>query len=45
VEDSYNELLAKGLKPAGEPKERVRGIREFLIHDPDGYKLIFFRKK
>jgi predicted enzyme related to lactoylglutathione lyase len=45
VDDSYKSLLSKGLKPAGEPQNTSRGNREFLINDPDGYKLVFFKRK
>jgi catechol 2,3-dioxygenase-like lactoylglutathione lyase family enzyme len=45
VDDAYNELLEKGLKPSSEPQNRPGGIREFVLRDPDGYKLVFFKKK
>jgi catechol 2,3-dioxygenase-like lactoylglutathione lyase family enzyme len=45
VDDFYNGLLAKGLKPASEPKNYPWGSREFVISDPDGYKLVFFKRK
>ena len=38
----YEELLAKGLEPSSEPKDWEWGNREFIIRDPDGYKLVFF---
>lgn len=44
VDDCYQELLGKGLKPAGEPTT-VNGRREFVITDPDGYQLVLFKKK
>jgi catechol 2,3-dioxygenase-like lactoylglutathione lyase family enzyme len=44
VQDFYEGVRSKGLEPAGEPE--VRGPnREFLLRDPDGYKLVFFQKK
>jgi catechol 2,3-dioxygenase-like lactoylglutathione lyase family enzyme len=45
VDDSYKSLLSKGLKPSGEPQNTSWGNREFLILDPDGYKLVFFKRK
>jgi catechol 2,3-dioxygenase-like lactoylglutathione lyase family enzyme len=45
VDEFYKELVSKGMKPDGEPKDIPAGRREFLLTDPDGYKLIFFTKK
>lgn len=44
VDECYKELLAKGLAPSSEPKDWPWGNREFVIRDPDGYKLVFFQK-
>jgi hypothetical protein len=33
------------MKPDGEPQVRLSGNREFVLRDPDGYKLAFFEKK
>jgi catechol 2,3-dioxygenase-like lactoylglutathione lyase family enzyme len=44
--DAYHEgAVSKGLKPASEPRARHGGGREFVLRDPDGYKLVFFEKK
>ncbi len=45
VDDFYKGLLAKGLKPKSKPRDLPWGNREFLIRDPDGYKLVFFKRK
>jgi catechol 2,3-dioxygenase-like lactoylglutathione lyase family enzyme len=45
VEDFHKALLSKGMKPAGEPKVGLSGNREFVLRDPDGYKLTFFQRK
>jgi predicted lactoylglutathione lyase len=45
VEEFYNGVLSKGMKPATEPQARPNRTREFLLRDPDGYKLVFFEKK
>jgi catechol 2,3-dioxygenase-like lactoylglutathione lyase family enzyme len=37
--------VSKGLKPASKPRVRHGGGREFVLRDPDGYKLVFFEKK
>lgn len=44
VDETYKELVAKGLKPSSEPRDWPWGNREFIIRDPDGYKLVFFQK-
>jgi catechol 2,3-dioxygenase-like lactoylglutathione lyase family enzyme len=41
----HNAATAAGLEPAGEPLVRPSGNREFVIQDPDGYRLVFFQKK
>ncbi len=45
VDDFYDGLLEKGLKPSCKPQSFVWGRREFILRDPDGYKLVFFQKK
>lgn len=45
VDEYYQFIIGKGLKPASEPKDYPWGNREFMIHDPDGYKLVFFKRK
>jgi catechol 2,3-dioxygenase-like lactoylglutathione lyase family enzyme len=45
VEDFHKAVLSKGMKPAGEPQVRPSGNREFVLRDPDGYRLVFFQKK
>ena len=44
VDDVYKNLLEMGLKPSSEPRDWPWGNREFVIRDPDGYKLVFFQK-
>ncbi len=44
VDEMYQELVAKGLKPSSKPRDWPWGNREFIIRDPDGYKLVFFSK-
>jgi catechol 2,3-dioxygenase-like lactoylglutathione lyase family enzyme len=45
IEDFYNGVVSKGMKPVSEPQKRRGGGREFMLRDPDGYKLVFFEKK
>lgn len=45
VDEFYEALVAKGLKPLEKPKDFPWGHREFVLKDPDGYKLVFFTKK
>ncbi len=44
VEDYYKQVIEKGLKPVTKPRKVTSGNHEFVILDPDGYKLIFFSK-
>jgi catechol 2,3-dioxygenase-like lactoylglutathione lyase family enzyme len=45
VDDFYQMVLDKGMKPSSEPHDWPHGTREFVLRDPDGYKLVFFEKK
>lgn len=45
VDTAYEELLAKGIRPSSEPKDWPWGNREFVLRDPDGYKLVIFKRK
>jgi catechol 2,3-dioxygenase-like lactoylglutathione lyase family enzyme len=45
IEDFYSGVVEQGMKPAREPQKRRGGGREFMLRDPDGYKLVFFEKK
>ncbi|HSX35755.1 MAG TPA: VOC family protein [Patescibacteria group bacterium] len=44
VDEFYQGVLDKGLKPSSEPHDWPWGNREFVLRDPDGYKLVFFNK-
>lgn len=43
IDDFYQNLLDKGFKPSSEPRNWPWGNREFVLRDPDGYKLVFFQ--
>lgn len=42
IDEYYKSLMEKGLKPSSEPRDWTWGNREFVIRDPDGYKLVFY---
>lgn len=44
VDDYYKQILNNGIKPSTEPKDWEWGNREFVVKDPDGYRLVFFNK-
>jgi hypothetical protein len=44
LDDYYKAVVSKRLKPDSEPQVR-HGLREFVLRDPDGYKLVVFEKK
>ncbi len=44
MQEFYDGVLDKGLKPATEPTKKA-GMLEFELRDPDGYNLVFFWKK
>lgn len=43
VDRKYKELTSLGLKTATKPKDWQWGNREFIVKDPDGYKLCFWQ--
>ncbi len=45
VDKFYEGVIEQGLQPASEPQNFPWGRREFVLVDPDGYKLVFFQKK
>lgn len=45
VDEFYKNLLSKGIKPVSAPRDWPSGNREFVIRDPDNYKLVIFKKK
>jgi uncharacterized glyoxalase superfamily protein PhnB len=44
VDETYKQLIEKGLKPSSAPKDWPWGNREFAIKDPDGYKWVFYQE-
>lgn len=44
VDEFHKNVLAKGLKPASKPQDYPGGYRNFVLHDPDGFNLIFFKR-
>jgi catechol 2,3-dioxygenase-like lactoylglutathione lyase family enzyme len=45
VDEFHQDLLSKKLKPLTKPQDQPWGNREFLLRDPDGYKLVIFKRK
>ena len=43
VDQLYDELKTKGLQPSSQPRDWPWGNREFVIKDPNGYKLCFWQ--
>jgi uncharacterized glyoxalase superfamily protein PhnB len=43
VDAKYKELENQGFKPTTKPKDWEWGNREFILKDPDGYKLCFWQ--
>lgn len=44
VDEFYDLVVKKGLEPLDKPRDYSWGNREFVMSDPDGYKLVFFAK-
>jgi len=44
VDAQYVKLLKLGIKPATKPRDWDWGNREFIVKDPDGYKLCFWHR-
>lgn len=42
VDATHKEIVERGLQPSSEPQNWPWGNREFVLKDPDGYKLVFF---
>lgn len=43
VDEYYQSLKDRGLQPSTEPRDWPWGKREFVIRDPDRYKLVFYQ--
>lgn len=44
IDEYYQSLRTQGLEPSTEPRNWPWGHREFVIRDPDRYKLVFYQK-
>ncbi len=44
VDAAHEALVAEGITPSSDPKDWPYGRREFVVRDPDGYKLVVFKK-
>ncbi len=45
IDEFYKEIIGVGVTPESEPRDFPWGRREFILTDPDGYKIVFFAKK
>ncbi len=45
VDREYQRQLQLGLRPSTEPRDWEWGNREFILKDPDGYKLCFWHER
>ena len=45
LDEFYKGIVKLGMTPASEPQKRPNRDREFMLRDPDGYRLVFFEKK
>ena len=45
VDAFHKFLLSKKLKPSTKPQDTPFGNREFMIQDPDGHRLVIFKRK
>jgi catechol 2,3-dioxygenase-like lactoylglutathione lyase family enzyme len=45
VDEFHQDLVSKKLKPLTKPQDQPWGNREFILRDPDGYKLVIFKRK
>lgn len=43
VDDYYKKILSEGIDPSTEPKTWKWGRREFVVRDPDKYRLVFYQ--
>lgn len=43
VDVHYEMIKANGVMPHTEPKSWPHGKREFVVKDPDGYKIVFYK--
>ena|ERR1700693_1934204 len=44
IDELYKTLLTQGIKPSTEPRDWAWGQREFVLRDPDRYKIVFYQK-
>jgi uncharacterized glyoxalase superfamily protein PhnB len=44
ADTTHKGLTERGIQPATRPKDWHWGSREFIVKDPDGYKLCFWQK-
>lgn len=43
IDEYYQQLKSKNIETSSEPRDWPWGNREFVLRDPDGYKLAFYQ--
>lgn len=44
LDEYYQGLIESGIKPSTQPRDWPWGHREFVVRDPDRFKLVFYQK-
>ena len=44
INEFYKDIIGQGYKPSTEPRNWPWGQREFVLRDPDRYKIVFYEK-
>ena len=44
IDEQFRHVVENGIKPSSEPTSFPWGKREFAVKDPDGFKIIFYKK-
>ncbi|MBI4175413.1 VOC family protein [Candidatus Berkelbacteria bacterium] len=43
IDGYYQAIIERGVVPTTKPRDWPSGNREFVVRDPDGYKLVFYQ--
>lgn len=43
IDGYYETIVKRGVVPTTKPRDWPSGNREFVVRDPDGYKLVFYQ--
>lgn len=45
IDEWYEHLLSKKIQILSKPRDMASGTKEFIVRDPDGYKIAIYQKK